>query len=337
MRKKWFFENLKAEALKYATKDSFKKGNYGAYQAALLSDEYDLIVEHMPKHLNSCGKDVFRNIWTFEKIRIEALRYRSKEDFRENNYCAYQAALYRRILDSVCSHMTDDTVNWTADLIQLRANKHAKREIFRKTDNNAYQAAQKMGILNIVCAHMDPSLTESYSDDEITIEASKCNTRREFRNRNESMLKAARKKGNEFYNKICTHMKDSNESSYAERELLGIIRNFFPIAKKIKDMKVKIDGKTHIKGFEIDILVGSLGIEFDGTYWHSFEGLKRRKPHWPDEDILNYHELKDQWFASKGIQILHIKEEDWIADKQLCIGKCLDFLGITMKSPLKII
>ena len=55
----------------------------------------------------------------------------------------------------------------------------------------------------------------------------------------------------------------------------------------------------------------------------------RRDSHkklWSDEDIRNYHEIKDSWFASNGIQILHIKEEDWIQDKEACIKKCLDFL-----------
>ena len=32
---------------------------------------------------------------------------------------------------------------------------------------------------------------------------------------------------------------------------------------------------------------------------------------WSDEDIRNYHEIKDAWFATKGIKILHIKEEEW--------------------------
>jgi len=70
------------------------------------------------------------------------------------------------------------------------------------------------------------------------------------------------------------------------------------------------------------------GIEFDGTYYHSFEFMRKttHKKSWPDEDIHNYHEIKDAWFASKGIQILHIKEEDWKLDKDQCIKKCLQFL-----------
>ena len=52
------------------------------------------------------------------------------------------------------------------------------------------------------------------------------------------------------------------------------------------------------------------------------------KKNWPDEDIRNYHEIKDSYFASKGIQVLHIKEENWNKDKEECIQRCLNFLEI---------
>lgn len=55
----------------------------------------------------------------------------------------------------------------------------------------------------------------------------------------------------------------------------------------------------------------------------------RFKKLWSDDDIRSYHEIKDGWFMfSKGIKILHIKEVDWIKDKQTCIRKCLEFLGL---------
>ncbi len=100
-------------------------------------------------------------------------------------------------------------------------------------------------------------------------------------------------------------------------------------------MKVKIPNKSYIKGFEIDIFVPELnkGIEFDGKYHHSFEYMRvdPKRAKWSDNDIHNYHEIKDAWFASKGIQILHIKEEDWNKNKELCVKRCLKFLNISKK------
>lgn len=102
----------------------------------------------------------------------------------------------------------------------------------------------------------------------------------------------------------------------------------YPKIVKLKDYKVKIEGKPHIKRFEIDIFVPELnkGIEFDGIYWHSIAGLKRSRKHWPLEDLENYHQIKDTYFLGKGIKILHIKEQDWLKNKEECVKKCFQFL-----------
>jgi hypothetical protein len=48
----------------------------------------------------------------------------------------------------------------------------------------------------------------------------------------------------------------------------------------------------------------------------------------PDEyqDVENYHQIKDKYFESKGIQILHIREEDWIKDPEQSLLKVWEFL-----------
>ena len=120
-------------------------------------------------------------------------------------------------------------------------------------------------------------------------------------------------------------------TSKPEIEILNIVKNIFSSAKKIQDRKVKIEGKPYIKGFEIDIFVPELGlgIEYDGPYHHSFEYMRKdsSKSKWSDEDIHNYHEIKDSWFATKGIRILHVKGNDWKENKESCINKILEFLG----------
>lgn len=117
-------------------------------------------------------------------------------------------------------------------------------------------------------------------------------------------------------------------SSKAEIELLDAIKLRYQSAVKHREL-ISIDNKPHIRGFEIDIFVPELnkGIEFDGTYFHSLEVLKQNRGHWPDSDIQNYHQIKDDYFFSRGIQLIHIKEEDWNTDKEKEIGKCLSFLG----------
>ena len=70
-------------------------------------------------------------------------------------------------------------------------------------------------------------------------------------------------------------------------------------------------------------------IEFDGTYTHSFDYMRkdRKIELWSDDDLRNYHDLKDKYFLSIGIKVFHIKEADWDLDPEACIKRCLDFLA----------
>ena len=124
--------------------------------------------------------------------------------------------------------------------------------------------------------------------------------------------------------------KCTNFESKAEKELFAAIKQIYSSTKKLRS-KVEDQLRPYIKRFEADIYVPELnkGIEFDGKYYHSFECMRldKSKKKWSDDDIHNYHEIKDAHFASKGIQILHIKEEDWNIDKEVCIKRCLDFLS----------
>jgi hypothetical protein len=118
--------------------------------------------------------------------------------------------------------------------------------------------------------------------------------------------------------------------SKPEMELLSIIQETFSDARKHTIRKLKIENKLFIRWFELDIFIPTImkGIEFDGRYSHSFKCMRNdpAKRAWSNDDICNYHEIKDAAFLSHGISVIHIKEEDWLKDKNTCIKKCLDFL-----------
>jgi hypothetical protein len=172
-----------------------------------------------------------------------------------------------------------------------------------------------------------------WTDERLKEEALKHRSKSEFENRCSGAYWAASKRG--ILERICSHMVIRGGTSLAEMDLLKEIKAVYPKAQKIKDTKVTILNKPHIRGLDIDIYVPELrkGIEFDGTFWHSPKGLRRgiSRKDWPQEDIDNYHPLKDSWFQSKGIQLLHIKEEDWNLDKEACIQRCLEFLGASCR------
>lgn len=121
-------------------------------------------------------------------------------------------------------------------------------------------------------------------------------------------------------------------SSLMEQELLKSVKEFFPEAKKKRWYKIFIPTKMFIKRFELDIFNKATmrGVEFDGSYWHSFKAMRNNnsKKNWPDEDLHNYGVLKDSFFLNyQGIEVLHIKQEDWKRDKQACIQLAIAWLG----------
>jgi hypothetical protein len=251
------------------------------------------------------------------------------------NYNAYFAAQKRKILDEICSHMPlPKNSPYTDEELELIALKYNRRSDFRINAPGAYDAARNRGtvFLDKICSHMPKhsSIRENHhsfkwTHEALIIEAKKYSTLNSFKKGNPSAYVSTRRKG--IPNKILG-LEISRGVSSAEKELLELIKKIYPSTKNIRHTNIEISNKPHIKGFEIDIFIPELnkGIEFDGTYWHSFEGLKSSRKKWSDEDILNYHVLKDEYFASQGIQILHIKEESWIKDKKKCIQKCFEFL-----------
>ena len=135
-------------------------------------------------------------------------------------------------------------------------------------------------------------------------EALKYNTRGTFRSGNAAAAMASVRWG--IFDEICSHMLPAWQISSGENSTL------------------------YIRGFDVDIFVPELnkGIEFDGTYWHSFEKMRSdpKRKNWPDEDILSYHQIKDDYFFSRGIKIIHITDKEWMKDKEKCVKKCLTFL-----------
>jgi hypothetical protein len=117
-------------------------------------------------------------------------------------------------------------------------------------------------------------------------------------------------------------------SSIAEREIFALVSEIYPGTIKKRFYNDPNNKKRYL---ELDIYVPELGksIEYDGSYYHSFEYMRKAKNEnlWSDSAIITYHEDKDLYFLSIGIKILHIKEEDWDLDKQSCIKRCLDFLS----------
>lgn len=329
---KWNKDSILKEALKYKTRSEFQNNNRAAYKAAQKLNIIEIVCSHMPKHAVKFGEKSPNFRWTDEDLRKEALKYKTRGEFQRKSV-SYGTAHKRGILDEICSHMpkhvdqsnkNNPNFKWTDEQLEKETLKYKTKKEFKK-NRPIWAACQRRGLLEKLCLHMETTRSE-WTKESIAIEALKYNNRSEFALKSPKAYAAAAHR--KIVGEVCSHMKASGGTSRPERELFGIIRGIFPNTESVRDATVKIKGKPHIKGFDIDIFVPelNLGIEFDGTWTHSFKGLKRGRKHWPDEDIRNYHKLKDGWFKTKGIKILHIKQKDWDRDKESCIKKCLDFL-----------
>lgn len=85
--KKWTFENLLAEAIKYKTKKEFRENNSSAYSAA---KKYKLIND-ICKHM-VCKEIKPSGYWNYENCKKEALKYKTLKEFIENSKSAYRVS-----------------------------------------------------------------------------------------------------------------------------------------------------------------------------------------------------------------------------------------------------
>lgn len=86
-------ENMMSEAMKYSTKDEFKRGNLTAFLAAYKYGYIDDMVWLIKQKQHKNG------YWTYERIEQEALKYNTKTEFFKGNQTAYKAALKLGIID----------------------------------------------------------------------------------------------------------------------------------------------------------------------------------------------------------------------------------------------
>ena len=95
----WSKENCHQEALKYQSRNEFRLGSNGAYDAAGKNGCLDEICSHMEELKRPSG------YWTKENCHIEALKYQSRNEFKLRSNSAYNAANINNWSDEICSHM----------------------------------------------------------------------------------------------------------------------------------------------------------------------------------------------------------------------------------------
>ena len=94
-------------------------------------------------------------------------------------------------------------------------------------------------------------------------------------------------------------------------------RYIIDILSKLK-ISIDVHNRKIIAPLELDIYLPdyNIAIEFNGLYWHS--NLYKEK---------NYHLNKTKLCEEKGIQLIHIFEDEWIYKKNIVITRLKNILG----------
>ena len=332
-------------ALRYTTYEEFIEKEWSTYVILSKRKLLDVACKHMTKK-DTHGKNHPNFKHTNESLTKKAKKCKNDKEFREKYPSEYVTAHNRGIFEEITVHFISSNPPG-----ENHANsRYTDKEMFDialtckdvsefiKKHHDVYLASRIRGIFKKITTHFIEQIGENhphskYKNSEIIEKGSQYRTPYEFLTNDPNAFKIAWKR--KLLDKISFPDGPYVNSSAMEAELFDIINGIIGNAKKLRDNKVDIKDKPFIHGFHIDIFAPSLnlGIEVDGAWWHSFECMRKQKGKrmWSDEDICNYHEIKDAWFASKGIIILHIKEEEWLENKQACINKCLTFLGVEQK------
>jgi hypothetical protein len=123
--KKYTFEVVKDTYSKYETINELFKNERNVYNAAIRNGWHKDLSKNMKKYISR------KQIWTFERVREEALKYNSIKEFKENNRNAYFKAVYSKWLSDVITHMTGGNTKWTLEKIVEKLSQHDRRSWYK--------------------------------------------------------------------------------------------------------------------------------------------------------------------------------------------------------------
>jgi len=316
-------EECKEIALRYKSSSEWENNSSGSYSAALRNNWLVDCCSHFVLKQKKSGH------WNLQNCQIEALKFKTRGEWQDKSASSYGSALAKGFLEDCCQHMEQivkPSNHWTFDNCKSEALKYSSKAEWKKHSNSSYLTSSRNKWVKELSSHMKRPKSHNLKWSlELCIEdAKKYKTKEEWRSIKGSGYTIASK--NKWLDQCCGHMKKMGGTSMAEQEILTLVKQEYPSARS-KRFTTHTD-QFIASLFELDIFIPELnkGIEYNGKYWHSIEGLKKSHPTWNHEEILKYHEVKDSFFKSKNINVLYINETDWKANKQDQISKIKLFI-----------
>ena len=148
----------------------------------------------------------------------------------------------------------------------------------------------------------------------------------EFRDRFNCLVRC-KKCGNEF---VCKTLGYLTEETTTKRCRVCYPLDTFLLTTKfeeefeywVKSLKIKYikNYRSLIYPYEIDFYFPDykIGVELDGLYWHS-------EIHKDDK----YHLMKTEKCESRGVQLIHIIEDEWLYKRDICISRLKSLFKIS--------
>jgi len=142
------YDVVKKEAEKYQTRADFSKNFNSGYQWACRNKCIDRVCSHM-------AKKTIRQYWNIESAKIEAKKYKTRNEFKKKSPSAYDWCRKKSDLDLFCEHMVHSYKIWTFKLALKEAKKYKIRSDFLRYSSKAYDWGRYNNKLDELCAHME--------------------------------------------------------------------------------------------------------------------------------------------------------------------------------------
>ena len=162
------FEEIKEDALKFKTISEWRKSSkqsMNMYGQSKIKGWFEEVTAHMKK---------LRNIYTFEEIKEDALKFKTLSEWRKFSYSSYRRAKGQKWLEEVTSHMekifNNKKINYIFEEIKKDALKFKTKAEWTKSSkqsNNMYNQARRKCWLEEVTSHMEKRENNKYKFYEI--------------------------------------------------------------------------------------------------------------------------------------------------------------------------
>lgn len=121
--------------------------------------------------------------WSKERCIEEALKYKTRSEFRYDSSVCYAICCKNDWIDEVCTHMIRMiSPRWTKDMCINEALNYTNRSKYCDNSNSSYNAARRNGWLDEVCFHMKPLIHPNsyWTKERCSTEAAKYTKRSQF-------------------------------------------------------------------------------------------------------------------------------------------------------------